>query len=270
MTDSPDDATRSHLQHTYALFAGIRRRFNGASVKRGGHDRPEATPLYVRRLGVEGARLFGGVDVYAVESAFTEEQESYMMEALAALKNFVSGKEGAAPLAERIVQQYLHHTAPYFVLAMLRSTEDLLRDFVAAHPGEAAILDAIFRVAGGEGFRDLIRIYGARLLEEALANVELTQPDILAFVDVHDSFRKDSSGKTVQAKYEVWCPGRSLARAYLNQCHDAARTLVQVHGVRIAPPKRDEYLIFPHEISAYLNDFAQQLLAPVLERYGID
>jgi hypothetical protein len=31
-----------------------------------------------------------------------------------------------------------------------------------------ASLDALFRVAGGEGFRDLIRVYGAHLLEHAV------------------------------------------------------------------------------------------------------
>lgn len=270
MSDSPTfDPIQSRLQYTYTLFEPIRARFRRGSVRRGGHDRPDATPIYARRFGVDPATLFKEVKGYGVESSYTVEQEQIVMESLTLLRTFVAGDEERPPFAEHVVQAYLTRTAPSFTLALLRATEALLSEVVGVHPEEAATFDAIFRVAGGEGFRDLIRIYGPRLLEAALDRQEMAQPDILTFVDVHDGVRREPSGTSIPFKYEVWCPGRTLARTYLNQAQHAATTLVREHGVTLAPTLRQELLNFPQEVSGYLNEFVQNLLTPILKRYRI-
>ena len=102
-----------------------------------------------------------------------------------------------------------------------------------------------------------------------LTNTKVSQPNSLAFVDIHDRYCKDDSGKTVTAKYEVWCPFRRLARAYLNQCHIAAQKLVREHGVSFAPSTSEEFQVFPHEISIYMKQLLQDIVSPVLQRYGI-
>jgi hypothetical protein len=119
---------------------------------------------------------------------------------------------------------------------MLRATEDVLRDTVSAHPQLVAALDALFRVAGGEGVRDLIRFYCAHLLEHAVSNTDTPAPDLLAFVNTHDHMRRDQSGAPVNIRYEVWCPGNDFSRAYFSQCESGGRALVQLHTERSAKP----------------------------------
>jgi hypothetical protein len=114
-----------------------------------------------------------------------------------------------------------------------------------------------------------MKIYGARLLDGVLSNTKVSQPNSLAFVDIHDRDCKDGSAETVPAKYEVWCPGRRLARAYLNQCHIAAQTLVHQHNVRFAPSTSEEFQVFPHEISVYMKQFLQDRVDPILQRYSV-
>ncbi|MBD1909781.1 MULTISPECIES: hypothetical protein [unclassified Leptolyngbya] len=265
----PPDAIHARLQYTYTLFHDIRQKFNKNAVERGGYERADVTSMYVRKYGVKAYAFLGGAKNCAVESSFTEEQERYIDETLTSLTGFIVGKYATCSFADRVTHHYVHTTAPYFVLAMLGSTEALLNEYLNAKPEDAAILDAIFRVAGGEGFRDLMRIYGADLLDGVLTNKKVSQPKTLAFVDLHDCYRKDDSGKTLPGKYEVWCPGRSLARAYLNQCQIAAQTLANQHGVRFAPSTSEEFQAFPQEISIYMKQFLQAMISPILEKYGI-
>jgi hypothetical protein len=263
------EAIHARLQYTYTLFQDIRQRFNGAAIERGGCQRTDVTPMYVRKFGVKAYAFLGGAKTCNVESSFTNEQEQYINETLTSLTGFIVGKYANFSFADRVIHHYVHSTGPYFILAMLKSTEQLLIDYLEAKPEDSVILDAIFRVAGGEGFRDLMRIYGAHLLEGVLTNTKVSQPKSLVFVDIHDCYRKDDSGKTVPAKYEVWCPGRRLARAYLNQCQLAAQKLVHEHDVGFAPSTREKFQVFPHEISVYMKQFLQDIVSPVIQRYGI-
>ncbi|MBD2093617.1 hypothetical protein H6F90_00410 [Trichocoleus sp. FACHB-591] len=225
--------------------------------------------MYVRKYGLKAYAFLGGAKTCTVESTFTEEQERYINEALTSLTGFIVGKYANCPFADRVIHYYVHSTAPFFVLAMLKSTEETLKEYLEAKPEDSAILDAIFRVAGGEGFRDLMRIYGVRLLDGILTNTKVPQPNNLVFVDIHDCYRQDDSGRTVSAKYEVWCPGRRLARAYLNQCQIAAQKLVHEHGVRFAPSTSEEFQAFPQELSIYMKQSLQNIVAPVLQRCGV-
>ncbi|HEY9672287.1 MAG TPA: hypothetical protein V6D11_12640 [Waterburya sp.] len=270
MTDANSkEAISARLQYTYSLFQDIRQRFNGAAIERGGYERTGVTSKYVRKFGVRAYAFLAGAKTCTVESSFTEEQEEYINETLTSLTGLIVGKHANCSFADRVTHYYVHSTAPYFILAMLKSTEEMLYDYLEAKPEDSAILDAIFRVAGGEGFRDLMRIYGARLLDGVLTNTKVLQPNSLAFVDIHDCYRKDDSGKTVAAKYEVWCPGRRLARAYLNQCQIAAQKLVHEHGVRFAPSTSEEFQVFPQETSIYMKQFLQDIVSPVLHTYGL-
>jgi hypothetical protein len=225
--------------------------------------------MYVHKYGKKASAFLGGAKTCPVESSFTDEQELYINETLTSLTSFIVGKQATHSLADRVIHHYVHSTAPFFVLAMLKSTEEMLNEYVGAKPEDSAILDAIFRVAGGEGFRDLMRIYGVRLLDGILTNTKVSLPNSLAFVDIHDCYRKDDSGRIAPAKYEVWCPGRRLARAYLNQCQIAAQNLVHKHGVRFAPSASEEFQVFPQEISVYMKQLLQSIIAPVLQRYDI-
>jgi len=49
----------------------------------------------------------------------------------------------------------------------------------------------------------------------------------------------------------------------------AAQKLVHEHGVCFAPSTREEFQIFPHEISVYMKQLLQDIVSPVLQRYGI-
>lgn len=270
MTDpNSQEAIEARLHYTYTLFQNIRQRFNGAAIERGGYERTGVTSMYVSKFGARAYAFLGGAKTCTVESSFTEEQEQYINETLTSLTGFIVGKHANCSLADRVTHYYVHSTAPYFIFAMLKSTEELLNDYLNAKPEDSVILDAIFRVAGGEGFRDLMRIYGTHLLDGVLTNTKVSQPNSLAFVDIHDRYCKDDSGKTVTAKYEVWCPFRRLARAYLNQCQIAAQKLVREHGVSFAPSTSEEFKVFPHEISIYMKQVLQDIVSPVLQRYGI-
>ena len=270
MTDkNSQEAIHARLQYTHTLFQDIRQRFNSVAIERGGYERIGVTSMYVRKFGVRAYAFLAGAKTCTVESSFTAEQEQYINESLTSLTGFIVGKHTNRSFADRVTHHYVQSTAPYFILAMLKSTEELLNEYLEAKPEDSAILDAIFRVAGGEGFRDLMRIYGARLLDGVLTNTKVSQPNTLAFVDIHDCYRKDNSGKTIPAKYVVWCPGRRLARAYLNQCQIAAQKLVHEHGVRFAPSTSEEFQVFPHEISVYMKQLLQDSVSPVLQTYGI-
>jgi hypothetical protein len=140
----------------------------------------------------------------------------------------------------------------------LRHTYDLFADIRRRFDGP-----------GGEGIRDLIRLYCAHLLEHAIGDAETPAPDLLAFVNIHDHVRRDESGAPVNIRYEVWCPGNDFSRAYFSQCEAAARALVQQHGVRSAYPLHEEVRLLPPEISAYMTEFVQRLATPVLQHYAI-
>jgi hypothetical protein len=263
------DAIREQLRHTYDLFADIRRKFDGPGIERGGHERAGFTPVYLKKFGAYAETILHNVKQYTVEASFSDEQLTYVNGAIVVFRASMLGKEVGASLSERVVEHYLRTSHTYFLLAMLRATEDILRDMVSTHPQLVAALDALFRVAGGEGIRDLIRLYCAHLLEHTLNNAETPAPDLLAFVNVHDRVRRDETGASVNVKYEVWCPGNDFSRAYFSQCASAARTLVQGHGVRSAYPLYEEVRVLPPEISMYMTDFVQQLAKPVLQHYGI-
>ncbi len=186
-----------------------------------------------------------------------------------ALRRHVVGVAPAPSFAERMVEQFLHGAHGYFLLAMLRATEDLLRELARAEPQLVASLDALFRVAGGEGFRDLIRFYGAHLLEHAVKSTTAPAPDLLAFVNVHDCMRRDESGALAHMKYEVWCPGNDLARLYFGQCQAAAEALVWQHGLRSPFPPQEELNMLPLDISSHLTDFVQRLAQPILRQHGV-
>jgi hypothetical protein len=193
----------------------------------------------------------------------------YVNEAIRVFRAAMLSKEPGASLSERVVGHYLRTSHQYFLLAMLRATEDVLRDMVSAYPQLVAALDALFRVAGGEGVRDLTRFYCAHLLEHAITETETPAPDLLAFVNTHDHMRRDETGAPMSIRYEVWCPGNDFSRAYFGQCESAAQMLVQQHGVRSAYPLHEEVRLLPPEISTYMTEFVQQLAKPILQRYTI-
>jgi hypothetical protein len=272
MDNSPPpaaDPIREQLRHTYEPFADIRRKFDGPGVERGGHERTGFTPVYLKKFGAYADAILGDVKHYTVEASFSDDQMGYVNEAIRVFRAAMLGKEPGASLSERIVDHYLRTSHQYFLLAMLRATEDVLRDMVSAHPQLVAALDALFRVAGGEGIRDLIRFYCAHLLEHAITKTETLAPDLLAFVNTHDHIRRDQTGMPVSIRYEVWCPGNDFSRAYFSQCESAAQTLVQQHGVRSAYPLHEEVRLLPPEISTYMTEYVQKLATPVLQQYAI-
>jgi hypothetical protein len=269
VTTASNEHIREQLRYTYDLFADIRAKFDGPGVERGGYPRAGFTPVYLKKFGAYADAILQGVKQYTVEASFSDEQLSYVNAATVALRRAVLGGEPAPGFAERVVDHYLHGAHGYFLLAMLRATEDILREVARAEPQLVAALDALFRVAGGEGFRDLIRFYGAHLLEHAASNAATPAPDLLAFVNVHDCVRRDEGGALAPAKYEVWCPGNDLARLYFSQCQSAAEALVRQHGVRSPFPLAEELQVIPLDISTYLTDFVQRLAQPVLRQHGI-
>jgi hypothetical protein len=269
MTTNSDDAIREQLRHTYDLFADIRAKFDGPGVERGGHLRAGFTPVYIKKFGAYADAILQGVKHYSVEASFSDEQLAHINAATVALRRHVVGVAPAPGMAERVVEQFLHGAHGYFLLAMLRATEDVLRELVRAEPQLVASLDALFRVAGGEGFRDLIHFYGAHLLEHAVKSTTAPAPDLLAFVNVHDCMRRDQSGVLAHMKYEVWCPGNDLARLYFGQCQAAAEALVRRHGLRSPFPLPEELGVLPMEISGHLTDFVQRLAQPILRQHGI-
>jgi hypothetical protein len=264
-----DDAIREQLRHTYDLFADIRRRFDGPGVERGGHRRAGFTPVYLKKFGAYAEAILGDVKQYTVEASFSDEQLGYVNNAIVVFRASMLGNEPGTSLSERVVDHYFRTSHGYFLLAMLRATEDVVRETVNAHPQLVAALDALFRVAGGEGIRDLIRFYCAHLLEHAIGGAETPAPDLLAFVNTHDHMRRDETGAPVNIRYEVWCPGNDFSRAYFGQCTVAAHTLVHKHAVRSAYPLHEEVRILPPELSTYMAEFVQQLATPILQHYAI-
>lgn len=115
---------------------------------------------------------------------------------------------------------------------------------------------------------DLMHFAGAGLLTEATRGVPSTFSDILAFVDVHEAQRRDASGSSVRTKYEVWCPGYDLSKAFFAQCCTAATGLVQDHGVRTAVSREAEARQVP-EVSRHLTMFVQRHTQRILRQYGI-
>ena len=136
------------------------------------------------------------------------------------------------------------------------------------NPQLAHVLDAIFRIAGSEGIRDLVRMYCAHHLEQALLQASAPMPDIMAFVDVHDRETVDAAGAVVRTKYEVWCPGTDLAKAIFRQCEAAAQDLVASHGVSFALSLQEEVTLMPVDISRYMTTFVQNAIVPTLKRYA--
>ncbi|HET9220931.1 MAG TPA: hypothetical protein VFO07_00420, partial [Roseiflexaceae bacterium] len=143
------DAIREQLRYTYGLFADIRRRFDGPGVERGGHERAGYTPVYLKKFGAYAEAILGDIKEYTVEASFSDEQLDYVNDAIRVFRAVMLGKEAGASLSERVVDHYLRTSHRYFLLAMLRATEDVLRDTVSAYPQLVAALDALFRVAGG-------------------------------------------------------------------------------------------------------------------------
>ncbi len=259
---------RAELAHTEALFADIRAKFTGPGVERGGHERPGVVPIYVKKYGEYTSILYPDVQRFSVESSFSEAQLRYVNAALLALKEGVLGTSGDPALAQRVTSCYLHSTRPHFMAAMLVALEDIIRAVVTRSPQLSHVIDAIFRIAGSEGIRDLVRMYCAHHLEQALAQATASMPDLLAFVDVHDREIVGADGATVQTKYEVWCPGTDLAKAIFRQCEAAAQDLVASHGVTFALSLQEEAALLPVDISRHMTAFVQNAIVPTLRQYG--
>jgi hypothetical protein len=158
-----------------------------------------------------------------VEASFDTEQLRAVTATLLLLKGWITGHTGHTPFAERVIDAYLSHTRPYFVAALLHATEAVLAAFLTTHPDHAPVIDAIFCVAGSEGFRDLVRLYDARVLEHASTATMVTFPDILAFVNLHERTIRTLDGGWQEARYEVWCPGYDLAKEYHQHRRHALR-----------------------------------------------
>lgn len=85
----------------------------------------------------------------------------------------------------------------------MHATEILLAACMTAHPDHAPMLDAIFCVAGSKGLRDLVRLYGAHVLEHVTAGTAVSFPDILAFVNLHERMVQGVDGELHEQRYEV-------------------------------------------------------------------
>ncbi len=263
------DLLRRQLEQTAALFADIRARFAESGVERGGHVRAGFTPIYARLAGVHAAQLFAGVDHHHVESSFNPEQLAHVQRALVVLRRAVLGSAEALSLEQRVVACYLTETQPAFVLALLRAIEGCVDDALIAHPEEAVVFDAIVRVAGGEGIRDLVCFFCAHLLEQAISSEESTFPDLTAFADVHERVAPDTQGRPETTRYEVWCPGTDLSKAVFAQARAAALCLVREHGVRFALSTREEAALLPARLPAYLTRRVQQRVDDLLRAHAL-
>jgi hypothetical protein len=262
-------AVRAVLLETHARFAPLRARFAGGGEERGGYERPGVIPIWTRKFGAYAQVLHEGVDRYVVEASFDHEQLADVQATLLLLKNTIDGTQHPTSLADRIVCCYVEETTPFWALALLRATEGLLRDVVALHPTQVCVLDAIMRVAGGEGVRDLIRFHGIRLLQQTIVQAEADLPDILAFVDVHHVQRRNEGGTSLRTKYEVWCPGYDLSKVFWVQCCRAALLLVDEYGITTTPSVEEEARQLP-EVSRHLGAYVAHLTHSTLRQYGID
>lgn len=262
-----DEEIRRYLTAASELFRPIRAAFSGPGRERGGHERPGVTPIYQKKYGEHFALIYPEIERYTVESSFSAEQLAHVQAALVGLRDAVTGTDGRPALAERITSLYLASTRPYFMPAMLKALEDALRELFERQPHLAPALDAIFRVAGSEGMRDLVRVYCAHQLEKALERAKAPMPDLLAFVDVHQREEAGPGGRAARTAYEVWCPGTDLAKAIFRQCEAAAEGLVAGHGVSFALSLAEEAAMVP-EITAHLTRFARACAAAAMARYG--
>jgi hypothetical protein len=266
MTPPDPEQIRRQLQESHALFAPVRARFGGPGVERGGQVRAGFTPVYQRRFGA--AAPPDAALPTQVETSFTPAQLQQVSSTITLLRGLMLGQDGSAPLSERIVACFRQSAHGYFRLALLQATEALLRDLVRRHPEHAASLDALFRVAGGEGFRDLILFYCGRMLERALSQAASDEPDLLAFVLLHE--REGPRGPGAPERYEVWCPGNDFARAFFQECQRAADVLVRQHRVRAAAPAAEELGLLPGELSGHLNAYVARCAAEVLRQHAIE
>lgn len=265
MTNHPIDlATR--ISAAYQQFAAVRQRFEQAGAERGGCPRDAVTPVYVRKFGAHAATIFP--NLATVEASFDADQLRAITATLLVLKGWITGHAAPIPLAERIIDAYLRDTRPYFVPALLRATEATLTGFLGAHPEHAPVLDAIFCVAGSEGFRDLVRLYDARALEYASRADTMSFPDILAFVNLHERLIRTADGSWEEARYEVWCPGYDLAKEYHQQCLQAAQALVQQHHVVFVPSLQEELGMIPDDLVRHFTGFVRTNTMRLIQQYA--
>lgn len=259
-----DPADRRRLVETAARFAPLRARFAHPGAERGGHVRAGFTPIYARLAGAHAATLFAAVDHHHVESSFSPDQLAAVQHALVLLRHVVNGATGGPALADQLARCYLERTRPAFRLALLRALEGCLDTALATHPAEAAVFDAIMRVAGGEGLRDLVCFFGAHLLEETLAGTRTPFPDLTALVAVHERRTVAADGRPRQTRAEIWCPGTDLARAIFAQAETAAQALVARHGVTFALSTREEAALLPADLPAGFTRRVQQQADAIL------
>jgi hypothetical protein len=259
---SDDVATRMHA--VYHQFAAVRARFDRPGTERGGCPRHGVTPIYVRKFGVHAATIFP--DLATVEASFDADQLRTITTTLLALKGWITGSAFHPPFSERITEAYRQHTRPYFVAALLRATESLLDTFLTAHPDHAPVLDALFCVAGSEGFRDLVRLYDARVLEHTTTATAITFPDILAFVNLHERTARAPDGTWHTSRYEVWCPGYDLAKAYHQHCISAAQVIVAHDPPPVVPTLPEEVAMIPENLVAHFSTFVRTRTQALLQR----
>jgi hypothetical protein len=245
MSDTAPNSSDPRIEAD-ALFASLHKRFSGPGNERGGCPRSGVTPIYARKFGEHAASIFP--NLVGVESSFDNDQFRAVTATILALKAWMTGRSAAPCLADRIVDSYLQHSQPYFVAAMLRATDMCLVEFIAVAPEHAPAIDALFRVAGSEGFRDLVQFYDARVLDALTRNAECPFPDILAFVNLHERQVRDSAGRWQAMRYEVWCPGYDFAKEYHAQCIVAAQRLVHDHGIQQAQPYAEEMAMIPFDL----------------------
>jgi hypothetical protein len=243
------------VQAAERLFEPVRRRFSAPGAERGGCVRAGVTPVYMRKFGEHAATVFPGLAT--VESSFDEAQLRAVTATLVALKNWLNGAAPAGDLAALIERHFLTATRPYFLLALLRATEQTLAEFMAASPADAPVVDAIFLVAGSEGVRDLIQLYAAHLLDQTAQGAPGGLPDILAFVNLHER-----AGPTPSApvdRFEVWCPGYDLSKAFFGHCQRAARSLHDQGALARIPTLAEETAQLPPSLVQHLNSFVRRL-----------
>ncbi|MBM7846230.1 hypothetical protein [Herpetosiphon giganteus] len=242
------------LQASYGLFAPIRAHFRGPGVERGGCPRHGMHAVYAKKYGEHLATIYPGISSIGVESSFEASQLPAIMAALAALREVL-----LANLAHRIVE-YAQASKPYLLPAYLRSIELALEHFAKRYPEQLAALDAVFSVAGGEGFRDLIVFHGGHLLEQAKAGALWTNIDMYSLVDLHD--RETPEGLQ---KFEVWCLGGDLAKAVLAEFQKAALMLV-TQGWQPQPLTK-ELALLPVDLNRHFGQMVRNLLHTALSQY---
>lgn len=251
----PGTEQAADITARWQLFTSIRERFDRPGVERGGCPRHNLTPVYARKFGEHVTTIFPHLT--RVEASFTAEQLQAVTAAILGFKQVITGRTAHPSLAEQIVHAYVTITRPYFLLALLKATEDVLIKFIQAEPHHAPALDALFRVAGSEGLRDLIRLYDAHALRHVVEHVEFAFPDILAFVNIHERPARNEHGRWHEERYEVWCPGYDFAKEYHQQCLRAAQELAHNHGVTSAPALESEVTQLPVDLVAHFTRFVQ-------------